>query len=617
MRIFLRDQQVKLKKDLGAYNTLSIKDKSEEGLTQAEYNKAEKLRVKIMQGQRQTMREIIYEETERKAIAGESIEILKKDVSPRTARRGLIALESAYGIESEILMYQTGAAIIAPVLGATKTGAAILTGVGKIIEPLKYTTIPFGLTYSGFAGVKEYGRHKDIGDAISAGIGAGAGFFGAMYSKEIFEGGKKVAVKVVEKVKDLPDPIKIATHPARMGKRGQASMYDQEQVYKKAVKKAKAKGITINEALREINIDNAVKLNDLKISLKHSKKKDVIKWLEKVLGELKKNKSLSAADKDRIAKNIYDFVKDVRPDLFAKPRPMPDVKQEYFSMFDKQVVTEVPEIKVATASVVQEVQETIPALSVFTGLGMYEKTDQVKVEQLTEPITALSYDQETDTDVKLGVQTISGITSLTAQTPVSITSPAITQPTITQFITPPTPSEPTGTEPSRPPKPEPREVKISEPPMPKIVGLYFGRKPKRKKDLVQAYYGEVMVKGKYRKVTTKPNTKAGAMDRIARVIDNTISGQGRIVPMKKKVQRKNIRKGDGYYGQNRNKFRGFKMFAGKKKLLKDTIIEKKQYRLDTAGETSGMTVAQFQSRSRKRAAGIPVRKSKKRSRFRL
>ncbi len=40
------------------------------------------------------------------------------------------------------------------------------------------------------------------------------------------------------------------------------------------------------------------------------------------------------------------------------------------------------------------------------------------------------------------------------------------------------------------------------------------------------------------------------------------------------------------------------MFKGKKKALKNTIIEKKNRRLDTKGETSGLSVAQFKSQGK-------------------
>ncbi len=126
-----------------------------------------------------------------------------------------------------------------------------------------------------------------------------------------------------------------------------------------------------------------------------------------------------------------------------------------------------------------------------------------------------------------------------------------------------------------------------------------------------------MVKGKYQKVTDKPYTKRGARDFIARVIDNTISAQGKVTPLKKKVSSKKIKRGDGYYEKNQSKFRAFKLFAGQKIPIKDKIIEKKEYRLDKIGEQNKITVAQHMARSSKRAAGLPTRKKKSSSIFRL
>ncbi len=140
---------------------------------------------------------------------------------------------------------------------------------------------------------------------------------------------------------------------------------------------------------------------------------------------------------------------------------------------------------------------------------------------------------------------------------------------------------------------------------------------KTEEEIIAAYQGQVMVAGKYKTVTTAPHTRGGAMDFIAKMIDNTTAAQGRVVKTDKKVKVKNIKKGDGYYTKTKDKFRGFKISGGKQIPLKDTIIEKRNRRLDTFGETSGMTVAQFQSRSKKRAAGIPVRKTKRKQPFRL
>ena len=150
-----------------------------------------------------------------------------------------------------------------------------------------------------------------------------------------------------------------------------------------------------------------------------------------------------------------------------------------------------------------------------------------------------------------------------------------------------------------------------------IPGMNFGE---GKQENIP-YQGQVLVKGKYKTVTDKPYTKMGARDAIARIIDNTISAQGKVVKMNKKVPQDKISGGDGYYEANQSKFRGFKMFAGRKIPVGDTIIENKQNRIDTPGEANRMTVAQFTSRETKRAVGLPVRKrkplSKRKTPFRL
>jgi len=145
---------------------------------------------------------------------------------------------------------------------------------------------------------------------------------------------------------------------------------------------------------------------------------------------------------------------------------------------------------------------------------------------------------------------------------------------------------------------------------PIIVDIDFGG-GRRYTENIQPYQGQVLVKGKYQTVTEKPHTKKGAFDKIAKIIDNTIAVQGRVVPIgKKKIPKNKAVNGDGYYGENKQKFRGFKMFKGRPVPMRDTIIEKKNKRLDTKGEQSQISVAKFTANLAKKAAGKPVRKKK-------
>jgi len=171
------------------------------------------------------------------------------------------------------------------------------------------------------------------------------------------------------------------------------------------------------------------------------------------------------------------------------------------------------------------------------------------------------------------------------------------------------------------------EIQEPEPPMtfryqqpPIIIGIGFGGKQTTPQTSVPLYQGQVLVKGKYKTVTTKPRPRSATLDAISRIIDNTTSAQGRIVPTGKKVLKSKARKGDEYYKKNKTKFRSFKIVNGRQVNQKNIIIEKRNKRMDTPGEVSGITVAQFTSRSRKKSAGLPTRQShkkKKKSTFRL
>jgi hypothetical protein len=138
-----------------------------------------------------------------------------------------------------------------------------------------------------------------------------------------------------------------------------------------------------------------------------------------------------------------------------------------------------------------------------------------------------------------------------------------------------------------------------------------------------AYQGFALQKGKYVKVTNSPMTREGALDVVARVVDNTTSGQGKIEPIKekrrqgsiimeviKKFSPKEVKRGDDYFKRTESKFREFKLYAGQKIPVKDIIIEKKGSRSDTQGEKRGLVFGQFSARSYKKSVGLPVRRNK-------
>jgi len=123
----------------------------------------------------------------------------------------------------------------------------------------------------------------------------------------------------------------------------------------------------------------------------------------------------------------------------------------------------------------------------------------------------------------------------------------------------------------------------------------FGGKKQRATPDQPAYFGEVKVAGKYQQVTTKPHTKSAAKSVIARILDNTLAASGRIAPMKKQPKKgSKLVKDDEYYDRNKHKFKeNFRMYKGRRVPTKNTLIEKKRYRLDKIGETKKISAKQF------------------------
>ncbi|MCK5023924.1 MAG: hypothetical protein KAS04_07140, partial [Candidatus Aenigmarchaeota archaeon] len=140
VRKFLRDQAAKLKRDLGRYNQLSLKADTEKGITQEEYDESVKLKVKIEQGQRGTLRDIVYEATEEAKRRGEKARLFGArgiEVSPRAVGIGLTFTEAAYKAGVRVLAAQAAIGTAGLVAGATPTGVAMMSTIGKVTAPLK------------------------------------------------------------------------------------------------------------------------------------------------------------------------------------------------------------------------------------------------------------------------------------------------------------------------------------------------------------------------------------------------------------------------------------------------------------------------------------------------
>lgn len=621
VRKFLREQQAELKKALGRYTELAVKSQSEEGLTQEEFDESVVLRSIITQGQVGTLGDIVYKATEEAVRRGEEVTLIPgiggPNISPRTARRGIIAGTAAYDVLTDVLAIQLAGGAAAGLLAATPAGASVVRGVSTIARPLRYTTIPLGGTIGGFYGVREFQRRGDIGDAFAAGIGGAAGFFGGVYSRQIVEGGTKLAkytFKQVDKLTDLPKGGSQRFFTG-VGAQQQTTQLTAQQI-QQAAAYAKAKGISLQQAIRELfgvvmrdiaKAEKAARLLDLQETLRQSSVDDIIKFIKKQAKSIAQNPALPKAEKALRLRNLLRLVNGVRPDVFAiqftvtQPSAAATIQKEVLAsslLKAKQAATQTG-AAIATALRTQPRlrERTVSALAI----GAAAATD---TQTKTETETAAATDQVSDL-----------LTGGRTRTETEVLTEVLTQPGVTQPVPTPAPLQGFGLPTPGAPR-VPRGLRPLTPTQPpRIINLDFGREVRSADDLVVAYKGEVLTKKGYKKVTTKPYTKKGARDVVAKALDNATEATGKTTPLKKKVRRSKVKKGDGYYNKNKKKFRGFKIMGGKRIPLENTLIEKKEYRSDTPGEKRGLTAAQFQARQSKRAAGLPVRRTKRRTPF--
>ena len=140
------------------------------------------------------------------------------------------------------------------------------------------------------------------------------------------------------------------------------------------------------------------------------------------------------------------------------------------------------------------------------------------------------------------------------------------------------------------PKPKKKRIRLPK----------FKRREERIKGRFEGYNAFVRGrKGKQLKVNLKRTlTKKSALSTSARVIDTSLSATGSI----KKAISKNppIDTKDNYFQRNRNKFRTFRIRKGKRIPLKDKIIERRKFRLDTKQEVNKIQAAKRISQVRKR-----------------
>ena len=125
---------------------------------------------------------------------------------------------------------------------------------------------------------------------------------------------------------------------------------------------------------------------------------------------------------------------------------------------------------------------------------------------------------------------------------------------------------------------------------PKYPFLTRSKKPPIAKKKTQGYIPQAKSKGgKWVTLSKKPMTRTSALGRASRATDQTLSAQFRV----KKAKGKVVKRGDGYFGTTKRKYRPYKIIKGKPVGLHNQFIEKKKYRLDQIGEVRGLSLAKF------------------------
>lgn len=111
----------------------------------------------------------------------------------------------------------------------------------------------------------------------------------------------------------------------------------------------------------------------------------------------------------------------------------------------------------------------------------------------------------------------------------------------------------------------------------------------RVKKKKQAFIPQAKSKGKWKSLSKKPMTRQAALGRMSRTMDNTLSAQGRIKPVKGTPSK--LR--DNYFSKSKNKLRPYKIRKGVAIGMHNQFIEKSGSRIDTLGEKRGLRVSQF------------------------
>jgi hypothetical protein len=106
---------------------------------------------------------------------------------------------------------------------------------------------------------------------------------------------------------------------------------------------------------------------------------------------------------------------------------------------------------------------------------------------------------------------------------------------------------------------------------------------------------------RYIRLSKLPLKRNDALSRASYVADNTVSATIKLKPIGR-AKRVGVLKSfeKGYFNKKHQKFRGFKIKKGNRYQLTNKAIEKRKFRIDTGGESRGLSVYKFLKRKRLR-----------------
>lgn len=623
LREFLRDQQAELKKDIGKYNSIQAILGATQPTTEEQIKKyndrieeLNRLQTKISQGYRGTGWDILKGGAEDYTRRGENLNLFGMQVSPGFAAGSLYGATSSYGILKNVLAFQTGAGIAGAALGTTTTGAALLTGAGKLGKGLTGVTFLSGAGLSLGAAVSAQSQYDYTPYAIGGGLGTAAGFFGGIYSRQVVSGVGKAAKSVGRGLKYTGEKIGEFGSMEVSGIKGkrasvQVTRAESEYVYDystgRFIKKSQLDLQKVREGLLFKKEGKTVivksfneKLSDIKKVLDKLKnatpqqRSKTFKFLEDVYGRGELNRLISEYTAQEGLSTIRMGRQTARPDTLrffdssfttqtSQPRVSLEPPQSEFfgrGLYERTTAT-IPKTGLISSVGNRLLLGSLSAFAVGTGVAsaLDSRTDTTQRSNLlsvsltgmrTDTIQTPTTRTDTAQDTRTTTLSASGLASST------VTDTATTSGTVFGGISQTRPRVPQPKQPVRPPQfgfsfdfPDERRVKRDTTPYDAFVLRDATKKQKARWEKVADNVPLIT-----------------ALSKGAREADTSPSTQFKVVKDKGKVSQVI----DTAWNSLQRKFRSYTQKSGVKVGLRPgRYIESRLYRIDSPGEVAGIS----------------------------